>query len=134
VEQEAAAVTQAIEAAAPRQATPRQALVLGGEAFLDAMREPGRTRLLLLDGPAALGMRTMAEIDARNGGGSLKLGLAEAQRHGLIPAGRPLDELAEILSAAYDRAALAIDAGGDSSRYRLAMASLIDGLLTGRSG
>lgn len=134
VEQEAAAVAQAIEAVAPKQATPRQALVQGGEAFLDAMRDPGRTRLLLLEGPAVLGLKMMSDIDARHGGGSLQAGLAEAQSAGLLAAGRPLAQLAELLSAAYDRAALAIDGGGKASDYRLAMASLIDGLLTGRSG
>lgn len=131
VEQEAAAVASAIEAAAPREATPRQALVQGGEAFLDAMREPGRTRLLLLDGPAVLGLSEMAAIDERNGGSTLQAGLAEASSAGLLPSGRPLRELAALLSAAYDRAALAIEAGGESTRYRLAMAAMLDGLLKG---
>lgn len=129
VEIEAATVAAAIEAASPRNATPRQMLIQGGEAFLDAMREPGRTRLLLLDGPAILGLTEMTAIDQKNGGGTLRVGLAEAFDAGLLPSVRPIDELADLLSAAYDRAALAIDSGGNASRYRQAVSALVDGLL-----
>src|SRR3954469_6235855 len=51
VEQEAAIVAAEIERAAPDTISPAEALLSGGDAYLDAMRETGRTRLLLLDGP-----------------------------------------------------------------------------------
>ena len=55
VEAEARAVAEEIERAAPDDMPAREALVKGGEAYLDALAAPGRTRLLLLDGPAVLG-------------------------------------------------------------------------------
>jgi AcrR family transcriptional regulator len=127
VEAESAAVAEEIERAAPQDLPPLEALLKGGEAFLAAMREPGRTRLLLLDGPAVLGRAEMDEIDMRHGGRTLREGLAAATRAGAI---RPLpaDALATILSAAYDRAALAIEAGGGPGVHSEIIAALIKGL------
>ena len=51
VEQEAELVEADIERAAPDDLPPRDALIAGGEAYLKAMALPGRTRLLLIDGP-----------------------------------------------------------------------------------
>ena len=128
VEQEAAAVAAEIDAAAPATEPVREALVKGGEAFLQAMARDGRTRLLLIDGPAVLGRAAMDEIDNRNAAQTLREGLAVAIDKGEI-APLPLDALTALLSAAFDRAALAVEENskvvGD---YRIALAALIQGL------
>lgn len=128
VEEESAIVASEIEHAAPASLSPREALVKGGEAFLAAMRASGRARLLLLDGPAVLGRAEMDAIDARHGGRTLREGLAMAMR-GKIMRKLPLGALSGLLSAAYDRAALAIEAGEPADEWRAALAALIDGLL-----
>lgn len=121
VEAEAAAVAAEIRAAAvPLE--PRAALLAGGEAFLAAMAVPGRARLLLLDGPAVLGRAAMDEIDSRTGGATLAEGLAEMGLDG------PLRELAALLSAAHDRAALALAAGEPAAPWRAALRRLVAGL------
>ena len=94
------------------------------------MTVPGRARLLLLDGPAVLGPQTMAELDRSLGGATLRQGLAEAMRR-VDPV--ELDALADCLSAAFDRAALAIAGGADPAPYCAAITRLIDATLrTGR--
>lgn len=127
VEQEAAAVADEIERAAPPSLPPREALIAGGEAYLAAMRAPGRTRLLLLDGPAVLGRAVMDEIDGRHGARTLREGLVAAMEAGAM-AKLPADALTALLAAAFDRAALAIDAGQPAADYRKALTGLIDGL------
>lgn len=101
---------------------PRDALIQGGEAFLAAMRRPGRARLMLVEAPAALSLQTMAEIDGATGGRTLA--------EGLRAAGVPEPEtLASLLSAAYDRAALAIDRGDPPETWQKALNRLIVGIL-----
>lgn len=128
-EREAAQVAQEVERQSDRALPPVDALTEGGNAYLAAMAEPGRTRLLLLDGPAVLGRAAMDEIDERNGNRTLREGLAAAMRVGAIRR-LPLDALTTLLAAAYDRAALAIEAGADAQTFRLALAALIENLST----
>lgn len=128
-ETESQAVAREIDTAAPEALSARDALVKGGEAFLKAMAEPGRTRLLLLDGPAVLGRAAMDEIDARHGNRTLKAGLAAAIRAGALPR-LPLDALTAQLAALYDRAAFAIEAGGSADDHRKVLAAIIDGLVS----
>lgn len=127
VEQEAAAVAEEIERNAPTTLSAKEALTKGGEAFLAAMAVPGRTRLLLLDGPAVLGRVEMDAIDARHGARTLRVGLAIAMREGALRK-LPLDALTALLSAAFDRAALAIEAGATPQDHAAVLAALIDGL------
>lgn len=129
VEAEAAAVAKAIEQAAPRSLSAREALLAGGEAYVAAMSLPGRTRLLLLDGPAVLGRAEMDDIDGRHGNRTLREGLAAAMRAGDLPK-LPLEALTSLLGAAFDRAALAVDAGASADDYRTVLAAVIDGLLS----
>ncbi|MET3493571.1 TetR/AcrR family transcriptional regulator [Variovorax boronicumulans] len=116
------AVAADIEAAAPEQLTPRQALLDGSEAYLTAMTVPGRTRLLLIDGPAVLGHAEMMAMDDATSANSLRQGLARA---GLGKGAVSLDTLARLLSAAFDRAALEIDGGADAKEIRSAMQWLL---------
>ncbi|PLP58083.1 TetR family transcriptional regulator [Mesorhizobium loti] len=128
VEAEAAAVAKAVEQAAPRTLAARDALLAGGDAYVAAMRQPGRTRLLLLDGPAVLGRTEMDDIDGRHGNRTLREGLAATMRAGDLPK-LPLEALTSLLGASFDRAALAIDAGASAEDYRAVLAAIIDGLL-----
>jgi AcrR family transcriptional regulator len=91
------------------------ALNTGTDAYLDAMTEPGRTRLLLVDGPAVLGHDVVDQIDRETSGGTIVVGLSAAL--GREPDPRML-VLARLLSAAFERAALDIAAGADSGLYR----------------
>ena len=125
VRQEALAVTRAIEQATPAQLPARDALIAGSNAYLDAMRVNGRTRLLLIEGPTVLGFTEMKKLDEETTTLTLRQGLQAALRHDR-KSGIPVDALADILSAAFDRAALAIDAGGDADRYRQAIGHMIE--------
>ncbi|QDZ00591.1 TetR/AcrR family transcriptional regulator [Nitratireductor mangrovi] len=128
VVEEATRVAEEIERGAPSDIPVRDALIAGGEAFLEAMRAPGRTRLLLLDGPAVLGRADMDEIDATVGGTrSLREGLALAMAAGAIRR-MPLEALTLLLSSAYDRAALAVDAGAPARPFLEILTAFIDGL------
>ncbi|MEO3385239.1 TetR/AcrR family transcriptional regulator [Mesorhizobium sp. CAU 1741] len=129
VERESQSVAGEIERAAPESLSPRDALVTGGEAFLDAMNSPGRTRLLLLDGPSVLGRSIMDDIETRHANRTLKDGLATAIEAGVLPP-LPLEALTAQLAAMYDRAALAIEAGGSADDHRAVLKAIIDGLVS----
>lgn len=126
-EREAALVKAEILGASDHVADPRGALLAGARGYFTAMRAPGRTRLLLLDGPAVLGPRMMAAIDGDNAEATLRDGVAallqSSGRHGDL-----LDPLTALLSAAFDRAALEIAAGADADRHEQAIALLLGGL------
>lgn len=128
---EAEAVAAAIEAQSVPAASAREALLTGAKAYFDAMSEPGRTRLLLLDGPAVLGAAKVSKIDAERAEGSLREGLKAY----LADAGcslEGLNALTALLSAAFDRAALAIEAGEHRSEYERAIRTLVDGVAEAR--
>ncbi|PDT12082.1 TetR/AcrR family transcriptional regulator [Rhizobium sp. M1] len=121
---EAQAVAKAIEAASAPEQGARAALIAGASAYFAAMAQPGRTRLLLMEAPAVLGSPAVAALDAENAEASLREGLAA-----LLPeAGALLDPLTSLLSASFDRAAIAIEAGGERRDYERAIAALLDGL------
>ncbi|RWB71091.1 MAG: TetR/AcrR family transcriptional regulator [Mesorhizobium sp.] len=127
VEQEAAAVAAEIDHASPPSLSARDALIAGSDAYLEAMRAPGRTRLLLLDGPAVLGRTAMDEIDNHHGNRSLREGLVAAMRAQQLTR-LPVEALTALLAAAFDRAALAIEAGAPAEDYRAVLIALMDGL------
>ena len=128
---EAQAVAAAIEAQSEEAPSARQALLSGAKAYFDAMREPGRTRLLLLDGPAVLGAAKVSKIDAEQAEGRLRQGVkAHLEEAGCSLEG--LAALTDLLSAAFDRAALAIEAGKPRGEYEQAIAMIVDGLARAR--
>lgn len=126
-EREASAVAAKIEEATFEGLTPREALIAGARTFFDAMAEPGRIRILLLDGPAVLGTREMATIDAANAQRTLEEGLAEAMAP-KVHDRAALTATATLLSAAFDRAALEIAEGASTDLYVEAIGHLIDRL------
>jgi AcrR family transcriptional regulator len=115
-------VAEAINVATQDCSNAAEALNAGTDAYLDAMTVPGRTRLLLIDGPSALGREAMDAIDRETSGGTMVLGLTAAL-------GRPADSAirahASLLSAAFDRAALDINAGGDAPLYRAVLKRML---------
>jgi AcrR family transcriptional regulator len=132
VEQEAEDVATEIEKGFGRahgsgDPSPREALEAGSDAYFAAMRAPGRTRLLLLDGPAVLGRALLDEIDSRHGNRTLREALQAMMASGTMRT-LPIDALTELLGAAYDRAALAIETGAPAADYRKTIAALIEGL------
>lgn len=123
VRAEAEAVAADINARSEDAESAAAALEAGASAYFEAMAAPGRIRLLLLDGPAVLGHGAIRAIDAETGGGALRTGLAAAmpEPHD----GAALDALADMLSAAFDRGAIAIAAGADTAAYQRSLRKLI---------
>jgi len=130
VEAESAAVAAEIEDAGSAADAPIVMLHTGASAYLRAMQREGRTRLLLIEAPAVLGFETVDAIDARHGRRTLLEGLEAVMRPS---PGTSLVAVVNVLSAAFDRAAIAIAAGGDFSDYDAALRRVIDGLVAGKS-
>ncbi len=131
IENEAAAVAAHIEKRTDNPGSVEDAFVCGADAYFTAMAKPGRARLLLIEGPAALGPAVMAEIDAVTGGRTLRDGLAYAFAGSAQPPVEEatLDALADLLSAAFDRAALSISMGRPPAAYHTAVRHLVSGMI-----
>ncbi|WP_230534271.1 TetR/AcrR family transcriptional regulator [Microvirga roseola] len=125
LEREAEAVAAQIRDATPAAMPAMEALLAGSLAYLDAMAIPGRTRLLLVDGPAVLGLDEIAAIDAAHSARTLQEGL-EAVMAASGDRSIPIPALAVLLSAAFDRAALAIEAGSEPNDFRSAVLRLVE--------
>ncbi|TQV77819.1 TetR/AcrR family transcriptional regulator [Denitrobaculum tricleocarpae] len=126
--EEARAVADHIEQETEEARSALEAMTRGADSYFAAMSVPGRVRLLLLDGPAVLGHAEMAEIDQETGGEELRQGLAYAMEKGAL-APLPLEAMTSILSAAFDRAALAIAQGAPAEDYKAAIRRMLEGLL-----
>lgn len=104
---------------------PRDILRQGAHAWLKAVSEPRRSRVLLVEAPAVLGMEAWNDADRRHGYASLREGVAAAY-------GSPsqtsssLDAIAVALNGAMN--ALAGWVAADATRQDAALAA-IDGLL-----
>ncbi|MEZ5778526.1 MAG: helix-turn-helix domain-containing protein [Paracoccaceae bacterium] len=130
VRQESAAVAAAIEAATAGISDPDQALQTGIDAYFDAMAVHGRARLLLAEAPAVLGYALQTELTHTQGGDQLAEGLARALPQLDAPTRAALTD---VLSAAFDRAALAIAENRDRSAYAEALKRLIGRLTEQRN-
>ena len=111
--------------------TPVEALLQGAKAYFQAMRQPGRVRLLLLEGPAVLGPEEMRRIDLQTGGRELRLGIMDAT--GENASTEKIDACVDLVSAMFDRAALACDGKADSIVYETAIAEFLATLVRDRS-
>lgn len=69
----------------------------------------------------------MDAVDNRHGNRSLREGLVAAMRANMMTR-LPVDALTAMLASAFDRAALAIEAGASAEDYRAVLMALIDGL------
>lgn len=88
------------------------ALRWGSRGYIDAMKDRGRVRIMLRDGPAVLGQLELDSIDRATSADTLRRGLVEAMRAGEIRT-LPVEALTAQLSAVFDRAALAVSEGDD---------------------
>lgn len=108
---------------------PVDALLAGAEAYFSSMGQPGRARLLLLEAPSVLSPAQVMALSERAGSQALKEGLAQLLGADGEPV--PLLELTVLLSAAFDRAALAMAQGEAPGPYREAFRRLFTGLARG---
>lgn len=118
-----------IEAGDAPPAAPLQALIDGAERYFAAMAGQGRARLLLLEAPAVLSAPQLAELSAQAGQQALVTGLQalfDGRAQTLTAA--ELQALAQLLSAAFDRMALALVQGEAPAPYEAAMQRLLAGL------
>ncbi len=123
IEAEAAQIAAGIEAGSQHAGTPAEALREGAAAYFAAMRYPGRIRLMLLEGPAVLGPEVMRRIDLEAGGREVRIGIAAALGDRASPT--KVETIADLVSAMFDRAALACDAGADPKTYEDEIGSLL---------
>jgi len=128
VSAEAEALAAEIERLSKPSRDPQEALRAGTRAFFAAMKHPGRARLLLIEGPAVLGLAEMERIDAAGGRATLLAGLSAARPE---VKKAELVALAQLLSAGFDRAALAISEGAPEAPYLAAMMRLIGAVAEG---
>lgn len=128
LEAEAKEIAQKIDMDSASAKSGVDSLMMGTEAYFEAMSVDGRTRLLLIDAPAVLGPDEMKEIETLSGADELREGLEHS-----IPKARQkglnLDAMASILSAAFDRAALEASKGKNAADYKNAISELLRGLL-----
>ncbi|MFY8105724.1 MAG: TetR/AcrR family transcriptional regulator [Elstera sp.] len=123
IEAEHRAVVAAIDAAAAAPSDAITALIEGGAAYLDAMRDSGRRRLLLIEAPSVLGQAEAAALDLARA--SLAEGVQAALASGALPP-LPAPILTDLLDALFDRAATAEqDAQGN---YLAVISALLRGL------
>jgi AcrR family transcriptional regulator len=129
VEEEHLLMAMAINAAGDNEDEPGpiKALIAGCDIFLDAMQDPGRRQILLIDAPAVLGREKVDEIDGRHGMDTLICGLRDAMDAGAMKK-LPVETLARLFGALFDRAALAPPE--ELQDYRKSIKALIRGLKT----
>ena len=108
-------------------ASTLEALREGSRAYLRAMEDKGRVRIMLLDGPAVLGHADLAGIDRDTSADALRLGLEAAMGAGEVRS-LPLEALTVQLSALFDRAALAISEGDDPGDHLEVLDAIFEGL------
>ena len=129
VEEEHLLIAMAINSAAAGEDEPGPIkAVLGScNAFLDAMADPGRRRIMLMDAPAVLGSQTLSRIESQYGLSATVRGLGEAMELGVMRR-LPIAPLAQLLRAMVDRAAQAPEE--EQADYRKAIKALVRGLKT----
>ncbi|MEM7327379.1 MAG: TetR family transcriptional regulator [Pseudomonadota bacterium] len=125
-EREAIAISELINARTDAIEDPNEAMMVGTDAYFDAMLVPGRAKILLADAPSILGHRAAQDLTRSEGSETLRFGLARA-----IPQAKEQDieALTNVLSAAFDRAALEISQGGDRTAFTKALLMMIERLL-----
>ncbi len=127
IDRECMAVGAQIEKLGRGEENPLTALKQGASAFMTAMGKRGRTRLILIEGPAALGQDKITAVEDKYTRRSLKEGLEYAIEMGVIK-GLALNSLLELMSAMFDGASLKIEAGIAFDEIEKIVHRLIEGL------
>lgn len=112
----------------PLAGDPIEALMAGTRAFLAAASDADTNRIVFVDGPATLGWEDWREIDDRYAGATLREGLAAGMNAGALRV-LPLDEITNMLGAAFNEAALGLGSGRyKSAALEKSFRALFDGL------
>lgn len=131
VETEYRAVAELIDRTATETPDPLEALIEGGDAFIDAMADPASRQILCVDGPSVCGMAAMVALDNATTTASLREGIEAAQAAGRLPKSLPAAAITSMMSGAYDRAVL--DEFGAADEARLAVRQAIRAVWHGLS-
>ena len=120
---EASEIAQLIDERTRDIETPQQGMIEGTNAYFDAMAVPGRAKLVLSDAASILGHAEAVMLTKSQGSEELKDGLRQA-----IPNMNEddLSAMTNVLSAAFDRAALEIAEGAAREPYVKALINLIE--------
>jgi AcrR family transcriptional regulator len=105
-------------------------LVTGLQGFLTAALEPEVQRIILVDGPAVLGWNEWRELEAKYGVGVIEAALDVAMEEGTIVR-QPARELAHLILAVLDEAALLIAHSGEPEVARANASAALGQLLEG---
>jgi AcrR family transcriptional regulator len=100
----------------------------GCRGWLEASGDPAIGRILLLDGPAALGLEQWREVAEQYGVGVVKASLAHGMETGALQR-RPVDPLAHALIGALDEAALYVARAEDRERALAEAAEIVDRMI-----
>jgi AcrR family transcriptional regulator len=115
-----------------RETDPRAQLRAGLNAFLDACLDPGVRRIVVLEGPAVLGLQTWRTIDDGYSFTQVRMALQVLVAAGLL-ADQPVDALAHLVVGALNQAALAMAVASDVEQARrefgVALTHVLDALL-----
>jgi len=105
-------------------------LIAGLQSFLTAALEPEVQRIILVDGPAVLGWNDWRELEAQYGVTMIEAALDIAMNEGTIRR-QPRRELAHLILAAVDEAALLIAHSDNPKGARRNASKALDHLLEG---
>lgn len=119
---EAEQISAAIRVATSGITGAQEALIAGALAYFDAATTPGSSEILLVQAPAVLGHEAATALTFRAGGTELHGGLRVL--HPTLT-NDDLAALTDILSAAFDRAALALANGAPRLPYERMVMNLI---------
>lgn len=122
VTRDAEAISAAIDDATVDAVDAREQMRAGVRAYFDAVAIAGRSQLLLVQAPAVIGHEAATALLHGAGGAELRNGLGALHPE---MAADDLDALTDILSACFDRAALAIANGAPRLPYERMITKLI---------
>jgi AcrR family transcriptional regulator len=122
-------LVEAIRRAGAGEPDPWRRLMAGIGAFLDACLEPRYRRIVLEEGPAALGWQGWREIDERYAMPLVRIPLARLMSAGVLRH-HPPELLARVVLAALTEAGLAVAAAPDRPVARAQAQTLITELLS----
>lgn len=127
-------VLRAIERAAASAGEGIPGLIAGADAFLAVSQRADVLRPYLIDGPAVLGWEAWRALDAEFGAGSLRDGLAAAQRAGDIDSGVDPDALTHAINGMLNETALAMAQSAQPKKLRANAVGLLRRILDSVQG